>query len=157
MNYNHPGAIVTLVSEIRRLSNAFIEERLRSCGAGELQPIHGVLLSILYHADGPLQMKEIPKRIGRTKSTVNSLAETLEKKGYVRRSACTRDGRCTYLGLTEKAETFRPFFQNISRELAEFIWRDFSPEETQILMVLLNKLRSGLLSYADSQKFDVEQ
>jgi len=138
------NCIVSLVSSIRRLSNAYIEQRLAESGVTDIQPIHGGLLATLYTSGKPLQMKEIPAKIGRSKSTVNSLADTLEKRGYVRRVACEKDARCIYLTLTDKAREFEPVFRQISTDLLEQLWTNYSAEETQILIMLLNKMLVNL-------------
>ncbi len=143
IDYKEKG-ILSLISKIREEANAFITQELKAVGASDLQPCHGSILGVLYFNSGNVQMKDLPEKLNRSKSTITGMVDYLEKQGYVIRVSCPKDGRCSYVELTTKGEGFREAFLEISTRLNDRIWSGFSKEETMIVSLLLKKMLGNL-------------
>ena len=133
------SAILSLISKIHEKGNRFIIEELKNNGAEGLVPSHGDILVCLYK-NGKMTMKDIANCIHRTKPTVTVLVDKLEKLGYLKREASDKDSRCTYIVLTQKGENFKVIFEKISKELNKMLYKNLSPEESELIEKLLKKI-----------------
>lgn len=139
-NYNNcMSAILSLISKIHEKGNRFIIEELKNNGAEGLVPSHGDILVCLYK-NSKMTMKDIANCIHRTKPTVTVLIDKLEKLGYLKRELSDKDNRCTYIVLTQKGEDFRVIFEKISEELNKMLYKNLSPEESELIEKLLRKV-----------------
>lgn len=131
--------MLSLVSKIHEKGNRFIIEELKNNGAEGLVPSHGDILVCLYK-NSKMTMKDIANCIHRTKPTVTVLIDKLEKLGYLKREASDEDSRCTYIALTQKGEDFKVIFEKISKELNKMLYKNLSPEESELIEKLLRKV-----------------
>lgn len=138
-NYNnYMSAILSLISKIHEKGNRFIIEELKNNGAEGLVPSHGDILVCLYK-NSKMTMKDIANCIHRTKPTVTVLVDKLEKLGYLKREVSNEDSRCTNIVLTQKGEDFQTTFEKISKNLNEMLYKNLSPEESELIEKLLRK------------------
>ena len=133
------SAILSLISKIHEKGNRFIIEELKNNGAEGLVPSHGDILVCLYK-NGKMTMKDIANCIHRTKPTVTVLVDKLEKLGYLKREASNEDNRSTNIVLTQKGEDFQTTFEKISKNLNEMLYKNLSPEESELMEKLLRKV-----------------
>ena len=131
--------LLSLVSKIHEKGNRFIIEELKNNGAEGLVPSHGDILVCLYK-NGKMTMKDIANSIHRTKPTVTVLVDKLEKLGYIKREASDEDNRSTNIVLTQKGEDFKVIFEKISNELNKMLYKNLSPEESELIEKLLRKV-----------------
>ncbi len=131
--------MLSLVSKIHEQGNRFIIEELKNNGAEGLAPSHGDILVCLYK-NGKMTMKDIANCIHRTKPTVTVLVDKLEKLGYLKREASVEDNRSTNIVLTQKGEDFKVIFEKISKELNKMLYKNLSPEESELIEKLLKKI-----------------
>ena len=135
--------IVYFISKTKKKMVKFIEKELAEKGLEGLIPSHGNVLTALYENDGMLTMKEIAKRIGKDKSTVTPLVEKLLKLGYVEKEKSQKDKRVTYIKLTEKGRRIESKYDQISSDVHETAYRNFSQEEKETFLRLLKKLNDN--------------
>ncbi len=138
--------VVGLISNIREKSAQFINNQLRENGVEGLINSHGTILSILYDYDGKITMNEIGKIIGKKKSTLTDLIRKLVELGYITREKSEKDSRVVEITLTEKGWKFKSLFEEISDNLLEKTYKDFTEEEKETLMLLLNRIRKNYQS-----------
>ena len=139
-NYNnYMSAILSLISKIHEKGNRFIIEELKNNGAEGLVPSHGDILVCLYK-NSKMTMKDIANCIHRTKPTVTVLVDKLEKLGYLKREASNEDSRSTNIVLTQKGKDFQSTFEKISKDLNEMLYKNLSPEESELIEKLLRKV-----------------
>lgn len=131
--------MLSLVSKIHEKGNRFIIEELKNNGAEGLVPSHGDILVCLYK-NGKMTMKDIANSIHRTKPTVTVLIDKLEKLGYLKREDSDEDSRSTNIVLTQKGEDFKVIFEKISNELNKMLYKNLSPEESELIEKLLRKV-----------------
>ena len=143
MNSDMQG-IVGRVARIRELANAFIERELENRGLEGLQPAHGSVLAFLFGQHKPVPVKEIVERVGRVKSTVTGMVNTLERHGYVRKTPSAEDGRVVYVELTKKGDALRADFDAISETLLDAVYGNMPHRERQMLVQLLSRVEGNL-------------
>lgn len=132
--------VISKISKIRSEVYEHIESELRKRGIDGLVVSHGNILDRLYDNNGKLTMKEISERINRSKSTVTQLVDKLLKSGYVIKEANPEDKRFSYIVLTEKGLSIKKDFKEISDSVIRMFCQDFTEEETQILLSLLDRV-----------------
>ena len=97
------NSLYSYLSRAHHRSRIFMDEELRKKGITDLGYSHIRIMIVLY-VFKTLSMKEITEKISKDKSTVTSLVNKLEKKGYVRKRVCSKDRRVMHLELGERAE-----------------------------------------------------
>ena len=125
-------------SVLRERGNEYLNAELKKAGLKELVPSHGDILAVLLHC-GPCTMSDLARKVRRTKSTVTTLTDKLERGGYLQRVPNPTDSRSTLVELTEKGQALGPAFQRISVGLQCLVARNLTPEELDTLNALLEK------------------
>ncbi|MCQ2014798.1 MarR family winged helix-turn-helix transcriptional regulator [Clostridium butyricum] len=138
--------IIYFISRTKSNMIKFIENKLKENNLTELIPTHGNVLTSLYESDRKLTMKEIAKKIGKDKSTVTPLINKLIDLGYIQKEKSPIDKRITYISLTPKAREIESTFNNISNQVKETAYKDFTKEEKEEFLRLLKKLNSNFRS-----------
>ncbi|KQB77935.1 MarR family winged helix-turn-helix transcriptional regulator [Clostridium butyricum] len=138
--------IIYFISRTKSNMIKFIENKLKENNLTELIPTHGNVLTSLYESDRKLTMKEIAKKIGKDKSTVTPLINKLIDLGYIQKEKSPIDKRITYISLTPKAREIESTFNNISDQVKETAYKDFTKEEKEEFLRLLKKLNSNFRS-----------
>lgn len=139
------NAVIGLIGSLREGYSRFLERELKACGIQGIVGPHGSIFNCLYHSGGQMKVTEISGKIGRSKSTVTELVNKLESLGYVAKTSCNVDGRCTYVKLTDKGRAVQKDFEAISKKLIARAYRGFSDEEKEMLMKGLEKMRNNFL------------
>ena len=137
-----PNAILFLVSRLQERAFRFITAELKNLGIEGIEPSHGAILRQL-SIYGPLPMSRLATLIDRTKPTVTSLVNKLEKNGYVNRIADPEDNRVVRVRLTDKAISLVEDFRKVSKMMREKIFKGFSQAERHILAEYLERAVSN--------------
>jgi DNA-binding MarR family transcriptional regulator len=102
------------------------------------------VLLFLFHQKQAVPIKDVVDAVGRVKSTVTVMINTLEKHGYVRKAECEKDNRVVRVELTAKGKKLRKDFEAISRILRGKVYGTMGPEDRQALVDLLGTIESNL-------------
>lgn len=132
-----------LISRIREAANRFIVQELEANGIKGVVPSHGDILVVLYACE-KCTMKELAQKIHRTKATLTVLVDKLIALKLIEKEKSSQDNRVTYIRLTPLGESYKGVFENISNELNNLLFKDFSEEETKTLVTLLEKTRANI-------------
>jgi DNA-binding MarR family transcriptional regulator len=139
-----PQAIVRQIAAIRELANGFIETELNRLEIVGIVPAHGSILAFLFKQDGPVPIKDIVACVGRTKSTVTGMLQTLEQHGYIERMSDLEDHRVTFILLTEKGRNLREPFRQISENLLQKVYGKMPANDRKQLMTWLLQIENNL-------------
>jgi len=134
----NPNAILFLVSRLQERAFRFIAAELKNLGIEGIEPSHGAILRQL-SVYGPLSMSRLANLIDRTKPTVTTLVNKLERRGYVKRIADPEDNRVVNVRLTDKAIALADEFEQVSEMMRERVFKNFSPAERHILAEYLGR------------------
>ena len=97
------------------------------------------VLEILLHK-GPLPVNTIGRNVMLTSGSITTAVDRLENKRFVRRQACPKDRRVTYVTLTATGRTLiRRIFDTHASRL-ETLFEPLSSAERSALATLLKKL-----------------
>ncbi len=133
------NSVLSLISRIHTQSAEFTNKSLSS---HNFVSSHGFILFLLAENE-KLSMGEISLRINRDKSTTTVLVRKLISEGLVK-SEKGKDGRKKFISLTDKGKEYNDFTGGISSDLLTLCYKDFSPEEKEKLLYLLEKMRKNL-------------
>ncbi len=98
--------IIYFISKTKKKMVRFLEMQLADRGLGDLEPTCGNVLTVLYNHEGELSIKEIGDIVGKEKSTMTTLVNKLEAKGYVLKMKSEEDRRVINVKLTKKGEKY---------------------------------------------------
>lgn len=146
MEYNL-DSVISLISRIHSATQDFTNQILASKSPvqGSFVSSHGYILFLL-SSKGPMTMGELSERINRNKSTTTVLIRKLCQMGLVQTRQSPSDSRIRLISLTEEGKKLNTTTSEISRNLLDLCWKDFSKEEREELLKLLLKMNSNLES-----------
>lgn len=130
--------IFSNAARLREMGNELILNKLAQVGLDHVAPSHGDVLMYLLKVR-VCRMTELAKAVGRSKSTLTTLVEKLEREGFLLREADAEDNRAVVVRLTERGLQLQPAFEAISDDLESFLAYRLSEEEIQTLDRLLRK------------------
>ncbi len=133
--------ILALISHIHRLSSDYTKKFLSQKGG--YASSHGFILYLL-SCEEELSMGEIAERINRDKSTATALIKKLNDEGLTETFSSPDDNRKKMIRLTQKGRDFNSFTSEISSSLLAECWKNFSEEEQDKLLSLLQKISTNL-------------
>jgi len=136
--------IIAQLARIREAANLIIEKELHDRGVTGIDPAHGAVLSYLFRQQDPVPIKSLVGQIGRVKSTVTGIVNTLERHGYLFKQGCDLDARSIRIGLTEKGRGLQSDFEAISRTVLGRVFGDMPESDRQRLMELLAEIEGNL-------------
>jgi DNA-binding MarR family transcriptional regulator len=140
----NPDGIVGLIARIRELSNLLIEDELQARQIHGLKPAHGSVLAFLFRQTEPVPIKEVVEHVGRVKSTVTGMINTLDRHGYVRKTPSQEDARVIFVELTKKGLALKPDFEEISVVLRKKLYGTMPRRDRERLVDGLAEIRQNL-------------
>ncbi len=136
--------IIAQIARIRELANALIEQELRKRSIDGIVPAHGPVLVFLFKQKKPVPIKSVVEKVGRVKSTVTVMINTLERHGYLRRLPCQTDNRITMIELTQKGRKLRKDFDEISKILRNKLYGNMNMKDREYLVNLLDIIEKNM-------------
>ena len=135
-------------AQIRRVDNLIfrrINQFARANGVEQATPMHGWIIEYLYrHRDEPVFQRDIEREFSITRSTVTTILQLMERKGYIRRLSVPQDARLKQLVLTEEGVLFHEKTMLSFHQTDDYVAGLLTEEENAELLRLLNKLREAL-------------
>jgi len=136
--------VVSTISRIREQVNSYIEDELRRRRIRGILPAHGPVLVILSAENAPMPLSSLIGKVGRVKSTVSGMVDTLARHGYVRRSRSDEDRRVILVELTPEGRELMPVFWEVSKGLQMALFGDMPIPERERLASLLERLEENI-------------
>lgn len=109
-----------------------------------LTAMEGMTMQTIYHKDGPLFAKDIMKITQVSKATTSQTLNSLVKKGLIIMQTKENDKRSKIIYLTDKGKVTIIKFDLIFSEITKAIEKDFTPEEKETIIRLLEKTRHNV-------------
>jgi DNA-binding MarR family transcriptional regulator len=139
-----PRGVIGQIARIREQANLLIEEELAARGAAGLAPAHGAVMGFLFRQTEAVPIKDLVAAVGRAKSTVTGIVQTLERHGYVERLGDPGDSRVCAVRLTARGRGLRAGFEEISGRLLDAVYGDMPQRDRETLVRLLAELERNL-------------
>jgi DNA-binding MarR family transcriptional regulator len=143
-NKMNTEGIIAQIARIRESSNALIKTELRKRSIKGIVPAHGATLVFLFQQKKPVPIKAVVDSIGRVKSTVTVMINTLEKYGYVQKTPCQTDNRVINVVLTPKGRRLKKDFDEISIILREKVYGNMAEKNREGLINLLTEIERNI-------------
>jgi DNA-binding MarR family transcriptional regulator len=134
-----PRLKLALPPDLARAKAQF--DTLRSAGDHHTLFQVGVVLS---SQQEPLSMGELSKALDVPLSTATRIADWWVKNGYVERSPDLRDRRVVRVALTKSGRDLLKAGNKLICQRVEQVFRRFTPDERETLVVLMRKLVASL-------------
>lgn len=109
------------------------------------QPMLLFILSDLRRDGVRCTQKELAELMERSPSTMTISINSLEKRGYLRRTADERDKRRNYVEITDEGLVIEEKCRRVFDDLDRAMFESFSPEEKQRLAEVFNRISDSLL------------
>ena len=112
---------------------------------GQLNPTQLALFRHLYfHREENVYQRDLEKAFLLSRSTASRVLQGLESMGLITRSGVEADGRLKKLILTPRALELGERMSVFYRSADELLWEGFSAEESQMLCLMLERMRRNL-------------
>ena len=138
-----PRLKLALPPDLARAKAQF--DTLRSTSDQTLLQV-GIVLS---RQEEPLSMGELSKTLDVPLSTATRIVDWWVKSGYAERSPDPKDRRVVRVALTKAGRDLLKAGNKLIRQRVEQVLRHFTPEEREMLMVLMRKLVASLENEAE--------
>ena len=136
--------IIGQFARIREAANLLIEKELKARSIEGIVPAHGPALVFLFQQKKPVPIKAVVESIGRVKSTVTVMINTLEKHGYIKKSPSETDNRVVNIELTPKGRKIKKDFDEISTILIDKVYGSMKKKHREELVNQLNQIEQNL-------------
>ncbi len=140
----HLGFLLDCVSrEIRKaVSRGVSEINVENCNVN-----HGWLVGFLERQTEPVFQKDLEKIFHFPKSTLADMVQTLEKSGYIAKAPIDGDGRKKQIIVTEEGKKFTSLAETQILAVDEYITKDITPEQMDLVVEVLEKMRKNAEDY----------
>ncbi len=133
---------------IRELNGAF-KKKFITCGmaAGldEVTLMHGWIMGYLYHnQEKAVYQKTIESDFCIKRSTVTTILQLMEKKGYIRRAAVEGDARLKQIFLTEQGKEIAAKTKAMIENMENTVIEGIADEKLDIFYEVAQKLVSNM-------------
>ena len=129
--------------EIRKAVNrGVIEIDAENCNVK-----NGWLLGFLERQTEPVYQKDLEKIFHFPKSTLADMIQSLEKSGYIAKVPVDGDGRKKQIIVTEAGKRFNDLAESQILAVDDYITSDIPPEQIEIVVEVLEKMRKNAMDY----------
>lgn len=132
-----------LISQIKAIQGRVFEKLLTEAGISEFNGAQGRILYVLWQENN-LPIVELSKRTGLAKTTLTSMLDRLEEKGFLSRLADKDNRRQIRIVLSERAISLEDKYQEVSGKMSEIFYQNFSDKEIKDFEENLNRIIKNL-------------
>lgn len=136
------GPISHAIFRVMRLHRMYAGQLLRSVG---LHPTQELVMMQLWDR-GPQRQSDLGRLLDSDAATVTRTVQRLENAGFVRRRPCETDRRVTIIEPTAASLALRGGVEAAWSELEGGTTDGLSPDERELLLLLLARVEGNLLS-----------
>lgn len=133
-----------LITQIKQVQGRVFNSLLQKAGIEEFNGAQGRILYVLWQEDN-LPIVELSRRTGLAKTTLTSMLDRMEAKGFLERAADRQDRRALRIVLTPKAKALSDKYQEVSDEMNRIFYENFTEEEMDIFERFLEKILKNLI------------
>ena len=130
-----------VINEISRLFSAKMRETDNEM---HQESVRLIIISLI-HQEGVTQL-DLVRRTHLSPPTVSVTLKRLENSGYISRIADTQDQRAVRVYLTDKGRQLNDTSLNNIKAVDAILMQNISPEESELLLNLLRRMRDNLLN-----------
>lgn len=136
------------ISQIKQISSRIFEKLLKDNGIEEFNGPQGRILFVLWQKDN-LSISELGEKTSLAKTTLTSMLDRMAEQGHIERNPDPKDRRQIRIILTEKAKSLKESYEEVTGQMNELFYKDFSVEEITLLDNMLAKVLHNLKQYKE--------
>ncbi len=134
-----------MISKIHLLAGRIFNQKLKAFNMTELEAGPGRILFALWEED-KISIRRLSEKTLLEMSTLTSMLDRLEMKGYLNRIPSKDDRRVIIIQRTQKDKEFQKVFLKISNEMIEHFYRGFSEKEIELFERFLERILNNLMN-----------
>ena len=128
-----------LISQIKLIGGRVFEKILARENISEFNGAQGKILYVLWQRDN-ISIIELSKLVGLANTTLTSMLDRMEEAELIRRLPDPDDRRKNLIALTDKANSLRGKYDQVSQEMNKVYYKDFTEEEIIIFERYLQRV-----------------
>ncbi|HHV29522.1 MAG TPA: MarR family transcriptional regulator [Clostridium sp.] len=132
-----------LISQIKQVQGRVFEKLLGEAGIEEFNGPQGRILYVLWQEDN-LPIVELSRRTGLAKTTLTSMLDRLEARGFLNRGFDKSDRRIIRIILTDMARSMKDKYNQVSEDMNKIFYKGFSSDEITQFEGYLQKILDNL-------------
>ena len=117
-----------LISQIKSIGGRVFEKILANAQISEFNGAQGKILYALWQKDN-ISIIELSKLVGLANTTLTSMLDRMEEAGLIKRHSDPFDRRKNLIALTDKANSLYEKYEQVSQEMSEVYYKDFTEKE----------------------------
>lgn len=137
-----------LIAKIHQLTGRIFNQKLKDNKLDKLNPAQGRIMFVLWNKNS-LPIHELSKETQLSKSTLTSMLDRLEEAGYIKRTPSKKDRRKIIINLIKVDKEFEQNYINVSNEMLNLFYNDFSEEEIDLFESFLKRLLNNLVEFEE--------
>jgi DNA-binding MarR family transcriptional regulator len=134
-----------LIAKIHQLSGRIFTKLLKKHEI-EINPAQGRIMFVLWRND-KITIQELANKTSLSKTSLTSMLDRLESMGYIKRIPSFEDRRKIFIELTEKDRALQEKYVQVSKEMIDIFYRDFSENDIDKFENTLKILFDNLVKY----------
>jgi len=111
----------------------------------DITPEQAAIIRHLGEIEG-ISQKELATRVDKDQTNITRILDQLERKGMIRRELNLEDRRSYFTYLTVKGRMIDESLRPIEEEVMKLALKDFSDEQREMFLEMMNKVISNLES-----------
>jgi MarR family transcriptional regulator for hemolysin len=108
-------------------------------------------LTVICHHDGELTQNALAEKLGKDKSVIVKIIDTLAEKGFVYRQKNPADRRQHFLGATDKAKEAVPLIVAEFERMNRSAGKNISANEMEVFERVLGKMKENLNEFKSKE------
>ena len=132
-----------LISQIKLIGGRVFEKILAKEKISEFNGAQGKILYVLWQRDN-ISIIELSKIAGLANTTLTSMLDRMEEAELIKRLPDPDDRRKNLIALTDKAHSLREKYDQVSQEMNEVYYKDFTEEEIIIFERYLQRVLNNV-------------
>ena len=132
-----------LITKLKQLQSRALAQCISDKGIDAFSGEQGKILFVLWQKD-KITQKELACETGLAKNTITVMLEKMEKNNLIKRITDENDKRKSLVILTDYANSFKKSFDDISDEMLQKFYKNFSEEEIDNFEEYLHRIIRNL-------------
>lgn len=117
-----------IVSQIKQTQGRIFEKLLKCHGIDDFNGPQGRILYVLWQQDN-LPISELGSRTSLAKTSLTTMLDRMEERGYIQRNNAPNDRRQILITLTDKARSLNRKYDEVTAHMNQIFYEGFSDEE----------------------------
>lgn len=116
-----------IVSQVKQIQGRIFDKLLKNHGIDDFNGPQGRILYVLWQQDN-LPISELGSRTSLAKTSLTTMLDRMEERGYIQRSNAPNDRRQILITLTDKARSLNSKYDEVTAQMNQIFYEGFSDD-----------------------------